>query len=150
MSVKSQENNMRRLAALLSQDLSYCWGDTESGPNGDKKTFLNVGKVFLRALARDLGLRDFKVSSNAGGIAVFGECTLIGMWKDGVIYIRLGQPAYQREQVLCYRTVRHAKDFKGGYNRFVTRNELEQWSYSRLLNTLNGLRKDGGTYECAA
>ena len=150
MSVKSQENNMRRLAALLGQELGYCRGDTESGPNGDKKTFLNVGKVFLRALAKDLGLRDFKVSSNAGGIAVSGECTLIGMWEDGGIYIRLGQPAYQRELVLCYRTVRHAKDFKGGYNRFVTRDELEQWPYFRLLNTLNGLRKDGGTYECAA
>lgn len=94
MSVKSQENNMRHLAALLGQDLSYCRGDTESGPNGDKKTFLNVGKVFLRALATDLGLRDSKVSSNAGGIAVSGECTLIGMWEDGGIYIRLGQPAY--------------------------------------------------------
>ena len=56
MSVKSQENNMRRLAALLGQDLSYIFGEKESGPNGSKKTFLNVGKVFLRALAKDLGL----------------------------------------------------------------------------------------------
>ena len=40
MSVKSQENNMRRLAALLGQDLSYIFGEKESGPNGSKKTFL--------------------------------------------------------------------------------------------------------------
>lgn len=70
MSVKSQEHSMRRLAALLGQDLSYIGGDRESGSNGNKKTFLNVGKVFLRALAKDLGLRDVTVSSNPGGIAV--------------------------------------------------------------------------------
>ena len=63
MSVKSQEHSMRRLAALLGQDLSYIGGDRESGSNGNKKTFLNVGKVFLRA-AKDLGLRDVTVSSN--------------------------------------------------------------------------------------
>lgn len=70
MSVKSQEHSMRRLAALLGQDLSYIGGDRKSGSNGNKKTFLNVGKVFLRALAKDLGLRDVTVSSNPGGIAV--------------------------------------------------------------------------------
>ena len=41
MSVKSQEHSMRRLAALLGQDLSYIGGDWESGSNGNKKTFLN-------------------------------------------------------------------------------------------------------------
>ena len=55
------------------------YGDSECGPNGSKKVFLNVGKTFLRALAKDLGLRDAMVSANPGGIAVSGECTLIGM-----------------------------------------------------------------------
>lgn len=91
MSVKSQENNMRRLATLLSQDLGYIWGDRESGPNGAKKPFLNLGKVFLRALAKDLGLRDAKVTSNPGGIAVSGDCSLIGMWDQGGIYINISQ-----------------------------------------------------------
>lgn len=89
MSVKSQEHSMRRLAALLGQDLSYIGGDRESGSNGNKKTFLNVGKVFLRALAKDLGLRDVTVSSNPGGIAVSGDCSMIGMWEDGGIYVCL-------------------------------------------------------------
>lgn len=39
MSVKSQEHSMRRLAALLGQDLSYIGGDRESGSNGNKKLF---------------------------------------------------------------------------------------------------------------
>lgn len=92
MSVKSQEKNMRKLAELLGRDLSYLWGDREGGPNGDKKVFLNTGKVFLRALAKDLGLRDAVVRSNAGGIAVSGECTLIGMWESNGLYVQLTQP----------------------------------------------------------
>ena len=80
MSIKSQTNNMRRLAVLFNFNLCNIHGKKECGPNGSKQVFLNVGKVFLRALARDLGLHDVTVSSNAGGIGVSGECSLIGMW----------------------------------------------------------------------
>ena len=65
-------------------------------------------------------------------------------------YVCLEQPTVGRENVLYYRTVRHARDFKGGYNHFITRSELKKWSYSQLLDTLNALRKDGCTYEWAA
>lgn len=88
MSNKSQELNMRRLAALLSQDLSYIGGERECGPNGAKRTFLNVGKTFLRALAKDLCLHDVTVRSNAGGIAVSGECCLYGMWETTASLLR--------------------------------------------------------------
>ena len=91
MSFESQQKNMHRLAKLLENDLGYIWGEKESGPNGDKKGFLRLGKVFLRALAEDLGLRDVKVTSNAGGIAVSGECSLYGMWENGGIYVCIGQ-----------------------------------------------------------
>ena len=123
MSVKSQESNMRRLSMLLSHDLSFIGGERECGPNGSKKTFLNTGKAFLRALVRDLGLHDVTVSANSGGIAVSGECTLIGMWETGGIYICLYQPA-------------------GGYNRYFTCRGLKKWSYLHLLDTLSALRKD--------
>ena len=79
MSVQSQQNNMRRLCDLLGRDLGYLHGEREGGPNGAKKTFLHVGRVFLRALAKDLGLRDTVVKSNAAGIGVSGECSLFGM-----------------------------------------------------------------------
>ena len=72
------------------------------------------------------------------------------MWEDGGIYVCLHQPIYHRELVLCYRTVRHARDFKGGYNHYLTRADLKKWSYSQLLDTMNALRKDGCTYERAA
>ena len=77
---------MRKLAELLSHDLGYIWGEKESGPNGDKKVFLNTGKAFLRALAKDLGLRDVKVTASSGGIAISSSCALIGMWADNGIH----------------------------------------------------------------
>ena len=91
MSLKSQEKNMRKLAELLGQDLSYIRGENESGPNGAKKQFLNTGRTFLRALGKDLGLRDVEARSNPGGIAVSGDCSLIGMWQTNGLYVQLSQ-----------------------------------------------------------
>lgn len=147
MSVKSQENNMRRLADLLSQDLGYIWGERECGPNGAKKTFPNLGKVFLRALSKDLGLRDAKITSNPGGIAVSGDCSLIGMWENSGIDIYLGQLLSDKRTVLMYRTVRHIRDYTGGHNNFLTLDDLRKLSYSELLEKLGALRKGGSSYE---
>lgn len=137
---------MRRLADLLSQDLSYIGGERECGPNGAKKTFLNLGKVFLRALAKDLGLRDAKVTSNPAGIAVSGDCTLIGMWGSSGIYIDLSQSCGGK-YVALYRTVRNIRDHTGGHNRFLTPEDLRKLSYSELLEMFGALRKEGGIHE---
>lgn len=149
MSHKSQEKNMRKLAELLGQDLSYIWGDRESGPNGAKKQFLNMGKTFLRALGKDLGLRDASASSNPGGIAVSGVSTLIGMWQSNGLYVQLSQPCFDRERVLLYRTVRYSKDYSGGRNLYLTRQDLAEMSYPDLLFLLASLREEGA-YERAA
>lgn len=150
MSVRSQEANMRALADLLGQDLSFIYGEKESGPNGNKKVFLNVGKAFLRALAKDLGLRDVKVKANPGGIAVSGDCIMIGMWEDNGIYIDISQIGGGSDLVLMYRTVRHANDYKGGYNQFISRKELATQSYEQLLCRFNALRKERFENERAA
>ena len=142
MSIQSQQSNMRRLCDLLGRDLGYLYGEREGGPNGAKKTFLHVGKVFLRALAKDLGLRDAVVKSNAAGIAVSGECSLCGMWEEGGIYICLSQFAAGGENVLLYRTIRNLKDYRGGYNNWIGLDELEAMPYKRLLEQLGALRKD--------
>lgn len=144
MSMKSQENNMRRLADLLSQDLSYIGGERECGPNGAKKTFLNLGKVFLRALAKDLGLRDARITSDPGGIAVSGGCTLIGMWENNGIYINLSQLCGGKYVVL-YRTARNLRDYSGGRNHFLTADDL--LSYPALLEKFSALRKEGSVHE---
>ena len=67
MSVKTQEMHMRKLADLVAQDLSYIHGEKESGPNGAKKVYLHIGKTFLRAMAKDLGLVESKVYDLRGG-----------------------------------------------------------------------------------
>lgn len=146
MLVKSQEANMRKLARLLGRDLSYLWGACECGPNGDKKVFLNTGRAFLRALAKDLIFAEYKVSVNPGGIAVSGDCSLIGMWADSGLYVQLSQPCCQRENVLLYRTVCHIKDYSGGRNQYITRRELESLSYGQFLDRL----ADGICHERAA
>ncbi len=146
MSVKSQETNMRRLAGLLSQDLGYIGGERECGPNGAKKTFLNLGKVFLRAAAKDLGLWDARITSNPGGIAVSGECTLIGMWDLNGIYVQLSQTHTGGNYVLLYRPIRNIRDYPGGYNRYVTLDDLWRLSYSELLDIFRSLRKGGSAY----
>ena len=149
MSIKSQEGHMRQLALLLTTDLGCIFDERESGPNGSKKAFLNVGKVFLRALAKDLGLHEVTVSANSGGIAVSGTCSLYGMWEDGGIAVWIEQRLYADGKVLCYRTIRSSRDFKGGYNHFLTSSDLKTWSYPQLLETLSALRKDGCRYERA-
>ncbi len=150
MSEKSQEKNMRRLAELLSRDLGYIWGEKESGPNGDKKVFLNTGKTFLRALAKDLGLRDVKVTANPDGIAVSGSCSLIGMWEDNGIYIQISQSCLGGNSAVFYRTVRHSRDYTGGQNQWLTRDDLAEKSYGQLLGVFSALRAGGMSYERAA
>ena len=150
MSVQSQEKNMRKLADLLSRDLSYIWGERESSPNGDKKVFLNTGKTFLRALAKDLELQEYKVSGNPGGIAVCGDCSLIGMWGSSGIYIMVTQESFAREGMVLYREVRYMKDYSGGRNRYLPRNGLQTMSYKQMLDVFLALRKDGASYERAA
>ena len=147
MSVKSQENSKNRLAELLSGNLSYIEGESESGPNGDKKVFLNLGKTFLRALGRDLGLRDVKVSANPGGIAVSGECVLYGMWEESGIYICVEQRI--GGNVILYRAIRNLSDHKGGYNHFVSLSELRSMSYEELTGRFSALRR-GNAYGHAA
>lgn len=150
MSIKSQEGHMRQLALLLTTDLGCIFDERESGPNGSKKAFLNVGKVFLRALAKDLGLHEVTVSANSGGIAVSGTCSLYGMWEDRGIAVWIEQRLCADGKVLCYRTIRSSRDFKGGYNHFLTSSDLKTWSYPQLLETLSALQKDGCRYERAA
>ncbi len=150
MSHKSQEKNMHKLAGLMAQDLGYIWGKKESGPNGAKKQFLNTGKAFLRALSKDLGLQEVSVSSNAAGIGVSGDCTLMGMWHTNGLYVNLSQFCSGRDSVLLYRTIRHSRDYRGGRNLYLTRRDLAEMDYPDLLFLLASLREEGCHDERAA
>lgn len=150
MSIASQEKNMRRLAALLNRDLSYNYGERECGPSDEKRAFLNAGKAFLRALAKDLGLQNARIASTPGGIAVSGECSLRGVWGDSGIYIQIGQFAGSCGNVLLYRSILHEKDYVGGCNNYLTRRDLERLTYSQLLEKFSAIRKEAVAYERAA
>lgn len=103
--------------------------------------------MFLRALSKDLGLRDARITSNPGGIAVFGDCSLIGMWENNGIYISLGQILSDKRTMLLYRTVRHTRDYTGGRNQFLTVDDLRKLSYPALLETFSALRKEDAIHE---
>ena len=139
MSDKTQEKKMRTLAELMGHEPGYLTGAYEYP--GPKRTFLNTGRAFLRALAKDLNLTDSKVSVNPAGIAVSGDCTLIGMWETNGIYIDISE-FLGAKAALLYRTARHMKDYTGGQNRYVRRSELVGMGYRELLNRLSALREE--------
>lgn len=146
MSVTSQENNMRRLAVLSGRDSIAFFDVQESGHRYEKTTFVNLGKDFLRALAKDLGLRAVTITSAAACV----DCAMLGMWENCGIYISLQQPVRMKDPVLCYHTVRHAKDFKGGYNHYVTGRDLQRMPYAQLLDILSALQKGDAFHDRAA
>jgi len=142
MSIKSQQSNMKRLSQLLSKSLGYIFGDRESGPNGAKAEFHAKGRAFLRALAKDLKLREYRVRSNYAGIAVSGEIYLYGMWSDGNgLMICLEQPTIG-SQVIYYRSIVSMDDHRGGQNHFIALSALRSEDYHMLVNRLLRLRQE--------
>ena len=141
MSIQSQKKNMKAIFNLVSQDLSYIYGERESGPNGAKKQFHTKSKAFLRALGNDLGLNEFKVSNNYGGIAVSGEIDLKGLWSDGNgVYFEISQSITGRQEFL-YRHISHMKDYRGGPNQWLPVELFEAADYEAVLDMLLSLKK---------
>jgi len=142
MSIKSQQSNMKRLSQLLSKSLGYIFGDRESGPNGAKAEFHAKGRAFLRALAKDLKLREYRAHSNYAGIAVSGEVYLYGMWSDGNgLMICLEQPTLGN-QVIYYHSIVSMDDHRGGQNHFISLSALRSEDYHMLVNRLLRLRQE--------
>ena len=139
MSIKSQQANMKTIHGLVSQNLSYVYGERESGPNGAKKIFHTKSKAFLRALGNDLGFREFKVTSNYGGIAVSGEITLMGMWSENNgLYFQIFKSFTQRRDFM-YRSIKHMKDYTGGPNQWIPCDMFEAGDYEKLIGIVSSL-----------
>jgi len=172
MSIQSQQQNMKTIHSLISQDLGYIYGEqrpkdigarnasgarfrkakimSESGPNGAKKQFLSKSAVFLRALGNDLGFTDFKVKSNPGGIAVSGDITLMGLWSDGNgLYLQINQPL-QPFNGFLYRTIKSMKDYSGGANQWLSCSLFAGGEYETLMSTLMTLCKSAEVLRYAA
>ena len=139
MSIQSQKKNMQAIHSLVSRNLSYIYGEKESGPNGAKKQFHTKSRAFLRALGNDLGFKEFKVSSNYGGIAVAGEITLRGIWnEDNGLYFQISQHLQQLGSFL-YRDMKD--DYSGGSNQWLDTKLFEAADYEEVLELLLALRK---------
>lgn len=141
MSMQSQKKNMKTIHGLVSQNLGYIFGERESGPNGAKKQFHTKTASFLRAFGRDLGFQECKVTNNYGGIAVSGEITLMGMWREGNgLYLQLSQSAMGWQSFL-YRQISHMKDYTGGRNQWLPTELFASEKYAELMDILLALRK---------
>lgn len=132
---------MKTIHGLVSQNLGYIFGERESGPNGAKKQFHTKTASFLRAFGRDLGFQECKVTNNYGGIAVSGEITLMGMWREGNgLYLQLSQSAMGWQSFL-YRQISHMKDYTGGRNQWLPTELFASEKYAELMDILLALRK---------
>lgn len=141
MSLQSQKKLMGEIAELLSVNLSYVFGDRESGPNGAKQQFLTKSAVFLRALGKDLGFTEMNVRTNKAGIACSGEVTLYGIWSDGNgLMFELTQSCCLPNE-LMYRRISHMKDYAGGRNKWINTRILWSRDYGQLCSTLLQLKK---------
>jgi len=135
---KLQEKKMQRLYELLSGDLCYIHGEKESGPNGEKKDYLRIGKAFLKELAKDLGLADVKLGTMPGGIAVAGEISLMGNWERGNgLYVMLHQSNsfYPAPRVL-YRSLHDECKATSGNNCYLESGYFEHQDYNGFLRAL--------------
>ncbi len=118
--------NEIKLAKIAKLELNGYRTDTAS----NKKVYLSLGRMVLRALAKALGLKEYKVSVNKAGPAVSGDITLIGMWTDtDGIYVCMSSPRLQMEsgqETFYWRSVEHMKDYSGGHNRWMSYQQLAE------------------------
>ena len=142
-----QETKMKRIAELLSGNLSYIAGENENGVNGEKKEFLRTSAAFLRKLGKDLGFTESKVRTNPAGIAVSGSVSLYGMWGDGNgIYFVLDQSAFS-VPMLLYREITHVDDYYGKQNLYYPLSDFAKADYAGLCRYfLTFRRQEAGAY----
>lgn len=112
MPVAEQNKSMIKMVNVMTtQDLSY------NAEGKDK--FKRTSTAALRQLAKDIDLKESKVSFNAGGIAVSGDATLYGMWEENkgiCVYIFQSMGSNN----IMFRTIKHMKDYSGGVNQWAT------------------------------
>jgi hypothetical protein len=141
MSVKSQQNNMKAIFDLVSQDLTYIHGENENGMNGVKKQFHTKSSAFLRALGKDLGFTNMNVTSNPGGIAVSGEISLMGMWSEGNGLFMQIYKSFTHLEEFMYRSITSMRDYIGGVNQWLPYSVFKQGDYERLIRILLKVRE---------
>lgn len=86
----------------------------------NKKIFATKSRSFLKLLAKELGLTEFKVTYNKAGIAVAGDPLLMGMWdENNGIYVSIDGDKFLGGTNCMFRTIKHMKDYTGGGNQWL-------------------------------
>lgn len=138
-----QEKKMKRIAELLSGNLSYIAGENENGVNGEKAEFLRTSAAFLRKLGKDLGFTEYKVRTNPAGIAVSGSVSLYGMWGDGNgICFVLEQSAFSTPMLL-YQEITRVDDYYGKQNLYLPLSDFAKADYAGLCRHFLAYRRQG-------
>lgn len=105
---------LRKLAALMTSKENGRYNESF------KQRFKEIGTKAMEELAMILGLREYEVAFNPGGIGVSGDLRLMGMWsEENGVYIHMNKnfPVESWGNVL-YRQIKHMKDYTGGPNNF--------------------------------
>jgi hypothetical protein len=107
-------SNLRKLASLMTDKERPYYNESF------KERFREIGIKAMEELAGLLGLKEYRVSFNPGGIAVSGDLTLMGMWSEGNgIYITMNKNFLRNPWGdVLYRTIKHMKDYCGGPNNW--------------------------------
>lgn len=112
----STQTKLNKLAAALKTSLSYNYEN--------KEAFKKAGLSAFRALEKEMGFTESRVSFNPGGIAVSGDHYLYGMFSEGEgVMITVSQGAFSNHAGYC-RHIKSLTDYSGGANVWIEHKEL--------------------------
>lgn len=114
------------------------------GPGGcsyheeNKAKFHRLAMAAMRELAGQLGFGgESSVRWNAGGIAGSGDVMLMGMWTAGNgVYISLNNDMTACYGDFMFRSIKHMKDYTGGFNCWAKFAELGTEAFIEKLKRL--------------
>lgn len=102
-----------------------------------KDRFHRTARALLQGVARSMNLKksDYDLRSNKAGIAVSGEVTL----HSDHLYVQIGQSCMGDRGLILYRTCESRKDYTGGTNNYIGRQELFAMDSRKLADRLKSI-----------
>ena len=122
-------DHYKRLARYMQSNVKVT-GPMRTGEYGDateKRRFRTIGLGAMKQLAKDLGMREFRVDFNPGGPAVSGDVHLYGMFNNKIglnMFFSKDPWGHTHFGDITYRTIKHMKDYTGGRNQWMHSSEF--------------------------
>lgn len=96
---------------------SYIDGYVDDG--AVKNTFKRLSKAYLKELAVELGLDEYKINFEPGGPAITGNPSLYGGKNGKYVAVYITAQCTRAPVHIMYREIKHMKDYIGGYNQWI-------------------------------